>query len=96
MTTCCEKKKIRTEAEKKALLNRLSRIEGQVRGLKNMVENDAYCVDVMTQTTAVRAALQAFLGEMLSTHLETCVADELRAGHDDVIDELVSLLKKIN
>lgn len=94
--TCCEKKKLRTEAEKKALINRLSRIEGQVRGLKNMVENDAYCVDVMTQTTAVRAALSAFLGEMLSTHLQTCVAENLRAGNDEVIEELVSLLKKIN
>lgn len=96
MTTCCEKKKLRTEAEKKALLNRLSRIEGQVRGLKNMVENDAYCVDVMTQTTAVRAALSAFLGEMLSTHLQTCVTENLRAGNDEVIDELVTLLKKMN
>ena len=81
--------------EVKSLLNRLNRIEGQVRGVKGMVEKDAYCVDILTQVAAVQAALNAFTRELLGNHIRTCVADGIRAGEDEVIDELVSTVQKI-
>ncbi len=89
------KTKARTEEEKKALVNRLSRIEGQVRGVKNMIENDAYCVDVMTQVAAINAALVSFNKQLLSNHIETCVAEHLKAGDESVIEELVNLTQKL-
>ena len=91
----CRKTKHRSEEEMKALLNRLSRIEGQVRGIRGMVEKDAYCTDILTQVAAVTAALNAFNRELLDTHLRTCVADGLRAGREDVIDELTDTLQKL-
>lgn len=94
---CCEhcKKKHREETEYKDLLNRLSRIEGQVRGIKKMLESDAYCVDVLTQVSAVQAALNSFNRVLLANHVRTCVADDIRAGNDEVIDELVGLMQKL-
>lgn len=89
------KTKHRCQAEYKSLTNRLSRIEGQVRGVKNMVENDAYCVDILTQVSAVQAALNAFNKELLASHIRTCVADGIRAGDNEVIDELVTALQKL-
>ena len=93
--SCCERVKHRTEEEKKQLINRLSRIEGQVRGLKGMVEKDAYCPDILTQASAVTAALNAFSRELLASHIETCVADGVRAGDNEKIDELVALIQKL-
>ena len=92
---CCHKTKERSEDEYKKLINRLSRIEGQIRGIKGMVENSAYCTDILTQTAAVTAALNAFSRELLGNHIRTCVADDLRAGKDDIIDELLQTVQKM-
>ncbi len=91
---CCKKKQ-RSEAEYKSLLNRLSRIEGQVRGVRKMVESDAYCTDILVQVSAISAALNAFNRELLSEHIRTCVADDIRVGKDETVDELVSVLQKL-
>ena len=93
--SCCEKHTLRAQEEKKKLLNRLRRIEGQVRGLQAMVEADAYCNDVLTQSAAVNAAINAFNKELLANHLRTCVAHDIREGNDAVIDELVATLQKL-
>ena len=85
----------RSPEERKALTNRLSRIEGQIRGLKGMLEKDAYCVDILTQSSAVGAALDAFNRELLSSHIRSCVARDIRAGDDGATDELVELLQKL-
>lgn len=77
------------------MLNRLSRIEGQVRGIKRMVEEDAYCVDIITQVAAVNAALNSFNKVLLTNHIKTCVAKDIREGNDEVIDELTALLQKL-
>lgn len=89
------KKKHRDEEEFKSLINRLSRIEGQVRGIRRMVEADAYCVDILTQVSAIQAALNAFNKELLGNHIKTCVADGIRAGEDEIIDELVTTMQKL-
>ncbi len=91
----CHKTKKRSEEEYKALLNRLSRIEGQVRGIRKMVQTDTYCTDILTQVSAVRAALNAFNRELLANHIRTCVADDIRNGNDETIEELVSTLQKL-
>lgn len=95
---CCggtEKTTMRTEEEKRKLLNRLKRIEGQVRGLQAMIERDAYCYDILTQSAAVNAAMNAFKKEILAHHIEGCVARDIREGKDEVIDELVTILQKL-
>lgn len=95
MSMCCEKQKHRSEAELKALINRLNRIEGQVRGIKNMVEKDAYCPDILIQVSAIKSALDSFNKELLSNHISTCVADGIKNGDNSVIDELVVTLNKL-
>lgn len=95
MECCTHKTKHRSEEEYKALINRLNRIEGQVRGIRKMVENDAYCVDILTQVSAVQAALNAFNRELLANHIRTCVIDDIKKGNDETVDELVSLLQKL-
>ena len=92
---CCHKKKEQTEKEYKDLLNRLSRIEGQVRGIKRMVEEDAYCTDILIQVSAVNAALNSFNKVLLANHIRTCVAEDIRAGKEETIDELVATLQKL-
>lgn len=92
---CCEKHTVRDEKHKKALLNRLKRIEGQVRGIEAMIENDAYCNDVLIQSAAVNAAMNAFNKELLASHIRGCVARDIREGKDEVIDELVATLQKL-
>lgn len=92
---CAHKTKKRSEEEYKKLINRLNRIEGQIRGIKGMVENDAYCPDILIQVSAVNAALNAFNKELLSNHIHTCVATDIRNGKDETIDELVNTLKKL-
>ena len=87
-------KTIRTEEKKKQLINRLSRIEGQVRGIKKMIENDAYCIDVLNQTSSVAAALSSFDNELISDHMHTCLKRRLREGDDSVIEELTEIIKK--
>ena len=93
--SCCEKHTLRAEEEKKKLLNRLRRIEGQVRGLQAMVESNAYCNDILTQSAAVNAAVNAFNRELLTEHLRTCVARDLKDGHDEIVDELAATLQKL-
>ena len=83
------------KARRKALCARLARIEGQVRGIRKMVENDAYCTDILVQVSAVQAALNAFNKVLLSNHIHTCVAENIRKGDDSVIDELVATLQKL-
>lgn len=98
MEECCctsGKHKHRSEEELRRLNNRLSRIEGQIRGLKEMLNNDIYCTDILIQVSAVNAALNSFSKELLAAHIKTCVADNIRQGNDDVIDELVVLLQKL-
>ena len=85
----------RDAEEIKRLVNRLNRVEGQVRGIRGMVEKDAYCVDILTQVMAAQAALNAFSREILGNHIRTCVADGIRAGEDQVVDELVATVQKI-
>lgn len=91
----CPKKKHREEAEYRSLSNRLSRIEGQVRGIKNMLDSDAYCTDILIQVQAVTAALNAFNKELLSNHIHTCVTEKIKQGDDQIIDELVTTLQKL-
>lgn len=93
--TCCHKTKQRSEEEYKSLINRLSRIEGQIRGIKGMVERNAYCPDIMVQVAAVNAALGSFNKELLGSHIRTCVANDIRNGNDEVIDELLLTLQKL-
>lgn len=92
---CCGKTKQRSEAEHKDLINRLKRIEGQIRGIRGMVEKDAYCVDILTQSAAAAAALNSFNKELLSNHIHTCVAKGIREGDEEVIDELVKMMHKL-
>lgn len=90
-----KKTKERSPEEYRDLMNRLKRIEGQVRGVQNMLERDAYCTDVLTQVAAVNAALNSFCKVLLANHLRTCVAENIRQGNDQVMDELVALLPKL-
>ena len=92
---CCEKHTARSEEEKKKLINRLKRIEGQIRGIIGMMENDAYCNDILIQSAAVNAAVNAFNKELLASHIRTCVARDIREGKDETIDELVATLQKL-
>ena len=91
----CHKTKKRSDSEYKKLINRLNRIEGQIRGIKRMVENDAYCPDILVQAAAANAALNAFNKELLSNHIRTCVANDIREGKDETIDELMDTLQKL-
>ena len=92
---CCHKTTERSEEERKKLIARLNRIEGQIRGLKNMVESDAYCNDILTQAAAATSALNGFSKEVLSRHMHTCVAQDIRQGNDEVIDEMMDTLLKL-
>ena len=92
MCGCCGKTTDRTQDERKKLIHRLNRIEGQIRG---MLEKDAYCTDILVQSAAVNAAVNAFNKELLASHIRGCVARDIREGKDDVIDELVATLQKL-
>ena len=92
---CSARRKERSPEEYKKLINRLSRIEGQIRGIRAMVENGAYCPDILVQSAAANAALNAFNKELLANHLRICVAQDIREGHDETIDELVCTLQKL-
>ncbi len=93
--SCCKKTKHRETDEKKKLINRLNRIEGQIRGIKAMVENDAYCPDILIQASAASSALGSFSKELLCEHIKSCVADDIRKGDDETIEELSKLLFKL-
>jgi len=91
---CCKRRE-RTDAEYKKLTNRLCRIEGQVRGIRNMLEESAYCIDILMQVAAAKAALDSFTKELLTEHINTCVADDLKRGSYEKTEELTSALKKL-
>ncbi|MBO7448778.1 MAG: metal-sensing transcriptional repressor [Clostridiales bacterium] len=92
---CSSRKKLRSDEEKDLLLKRLKRAEGQIRGIERMIENDAYCPDILTQVSAVTSALNSFNKELLSCHIHTCVADDIRDGKDEAVDELTALILKL-
>lgn len=92
---CCCKTKARSDKEYKDLINRLNRIEGQIRGIKGMVEKDAYCIDILTQVAAANAALNSFNKVLLGNHIKTCVTDDIKEGNNEKVDELVETLKKL-
>ena len=95
-TCCCtEKTKERSEEEYRSLTNRLSRIEGQIRGIRGMLDKNAYCPDILAQVAAANAALNAFSRELLSNHIRSCVVNDVRAGNDEVVDELLATLQKL-
>lgn len=92
---CCHKTKERTEKEYKDLINRLSRIEGQIRGIKGMVERDAYCTDILIQVAAVNAALNSFNKVLLANHIRTCVTEDIKEGKEETVEELVAIIQKL-
>lgn len=92
---CCHKVKERSQEEKKSLINRLNRIEGQIRGIKGMVEKNIYCPDILVQAAAVNAAVNAFNRELLANHIKTCVVKDIREGRDETVDELLATLQKL-
>ena len=92
---CCDRKKKRSEEEFRLLMNRLKRIEGQVRGVEKMLENDAYCPDIMVQVSAINSALNSFNKVLLASHMKSCVVNDIRAGKDETINELVTTLQKV-
>ncbi len=91
---CCHKNKERSDKEYKDLCNRLSRIEGQIRGIRGMLDNDAYCIDILNQVSAASAALNSFSKVLLANHIKSCVTDDIKAGRDDSVDELINVLQK--
>lgn len=95
MDCCCHKTKEREKDEVQELIHHLSRIEGQVRGVKNMVEEDRYCVDIITQVSAIAASLNSFNKKLLSNHIKTCVVKDIREGDEQVVDELCQLIQKV-
>ena len=92
---CSTKHKKRSEEEKKKLLTRLKKAEGQIRGIEKMVENDAYCPDILIQVSAVTSALNSFNRELLACHIRSCVREDILAGRDESIDELLQVLQKM-
>ena len=95
MNECACRKKLRPEREKQELIHRLSRIEGQIRGIRAMVERSVYCVDILTQVMAVQSALNSFNKALLSNHIKTCVVEDIRDGSHEAVDELCSTIQKL-
>ena len=93
--SCCNRTKQRSEKEVKDLIKRLNRIEGQIRGIKNMVEEERYCVDILNQVSAVQAALNSFSKELLASHIYSCVVEDIQAGKMEAVDELCETIKKL-
>lgn len=91
----CNRTKQRDEKEFKDLLNRLNRVEGQIRGIRNMVEEDRYCVDILTQVSAVQSALNSFNKVLLSNHIKSCVVEDIRNGKEEAVDELCGTIQKL-
>ena len=92
---CCHRTKERTEKEYKDLIHRLNRIEGQIRGIKGMVEREAYCPDILVQVAAANAALNSFNRVLLASHIKTCVTEDIRQGKEETVDELLATLQKL-
>jgi len=94
VSSCCHKK-VRSDKEIKDLMNRLSRIEGQIRGIKRMLEEDAYCIDIINQVSAANCALNSFTKVILANHIKSCVAEDVKEGSEEKLDELVRTLQKL-
>ena len=94
MEECCRHKHRETD-EAEALTKRLNRIEGQVRGIRGMVESEAYCTDILTQVSAVQSALNAFSRELLASHIRTCVVTDIQNGQLEVVDDLLATIQKL-
>ncbi|MBR3057917.1 MAG: metal-sensing transcriptional repressor [Clostridiales bacterium] len=92
---CSNRKKMRSDEEKKALLTRLKKAEGQIRGIEKMIEENAYCPDILTQVAAVTAALNSFNKELLACHMRSCVIEDIKSGKEETIDEFVKLMQKL-
>lgn len=95
MPVCCQRIKHRDEKEYRDLLNRLKRIEGQVRGLQGMVEDDRYCIDILTQVSAVQSALNSFNKKLLTNHIKSCVVEDIAAGKENAVEELCTTIQRI-
>lgn len=93
---CCKKRTIRNEEEKKLLNNRLNRIEGQIRGVRKMISDDAYCNDILIQLSAIENSVKSLSNQMLENHLYTCIARDMENGKFDTIDKIISLFKRFN
>lgn len=93
---CCNKKTHRVEEEKKRISNRINRIEGQLKGIKKMIREDAYCNDVLVQLSAIENSVKSLSNYVLENHLYNCVTRDLEKGDTEIIDELISLFKKFN
>lgn len=96
MNECCKKKTVRNEEEKKIITNRINRIEGQLTGIKKMIQNDSYCNDVLVQLSAVENSVKSLSNHILERHLYSCVTRDLENGNLEIIDELIGLFKKFN
>lgn len=94
-SSCCAKTKERSHKEYKDLIHRLNRVEGQIRGIRGMVEKDAYCTDILVQVSAANAALNSFSKVLLANHIKTCVTQDIREGKEETVDELVTILQKL-
>lgn len=92
---CCERTKHRESKEYKDMVNRLSRIEGQVRGIRKMVEEERYCVDILTQVSAIQSALNSFNKKLLASHIHSCVVDDIQDGKVEAVDELCEIIQKL-
>ena len=92
---CCDRTRVRNESELRALKNRLSRIEGQIRGISGMIDSDAYCVDILTQVSAVQAAISSFATELLSQHIKGCVVNDIKNDKQETVDELAKIVEKL-
>ncbi|MBR3557015.1 MAG: metal-sensing transcriptional repressor [Oscillospiraceae bacterium] len=92
---CCMRTKERPEEEIKDLIHRLNRVEGQIRGIRGMIEKDAYCVDILNQVSAATSALNSFTRVLLENHIRSCVAEDIRRGQDDKLEELLATLQKL-
>ncbi|WP_434311272.1 metal-sensing transcriptional repressor [Hominifimenecus sp. rT4P-3] len=95
MDCCGTRTKHRDEKEYKDLVHRLNRMEGQIRGIRSMVENDRYCVDILTQVSAVKSALDAFCRELLNSHIKSCVVEDIQEGREEAVDELCQIIQKL-
>ena len=96
MSECCEKRtKKRSDEELRALIHRLNRLEGQIRGIRGMLEKDAYCTDILAQAAAAKSALDGFCRELLACHLRGCVVEDIRAGKDETVEELLDTIRKL-
>ena len=92
---CCMRTKERPEEEIRDLIHRLNRVEGQIRGIRGMIEKDAYCVDILNQVSAATSALNSFTRVLLENHIRTCVAEDIRRGQDVKLEELLATLQKL-